>query len=151
MGEASPCLSGADNILVAEAGLVLYRSFTSICGCVPSFSGNGLCLLKDCFHLFSSPVPVAACLAIWAAGRNSQVTCEACAFTRTLQDSWNECLEAGDGSQCHHLVYPTVACSSPYTKGGLSLWSPQVLSCPLSWAWGDNPASLCFSVFLFSP
>lgn len=31
-----------------------------------SFPGNGLCLLKDCFHLFSSPVPVGGCLAIWA-------------------------------------------------------------------------------------
>lgn len=37
-----------------------------LCYHIPSLPSNGLCLLKDCFQPFPSPVPVGACLAIWA-------------------------------------------------------------------------------------
>lgn len=124
VGGASPHLSGADNVLVAGLGwfcadpspafaVVLPHSQlplewpASPEGWLPS-----LPFPSTCWSLFSH---------VGCAGGNSQATCKACASTRTLQGSWNECLEAGDGSQCHHLGHPTVACSVPYSKGMLSL------------------------------
>lgn len=122
VGEASPHLSGADIILVAGAGWFCAYPSPAFAVVLPHsqliqqwpVSPEGLLpalpFPSTCWSLFSH---------MGCAGRNSQAACKACASTRTLQGSWNECLEAGDGSQCHHLGHPTVATAKeccPYSS-----------------------------------